>query len=509
MKEIQLINKKTKEKIQMNADTVRVDQSSIVKIKISKSDIVQMSQDGTNLILVLRSGERLVVENFYANNHEDLTSSLVIEEQSGTLYWFDEVTKQYKQISRTDTLLPSSSFLAENWEWIAIGTLLIGGVAATDSGEVEDDEQLDLVAPEPEPEPEVPVDPEPEPEVPVEPEPEPEVPEPEPEVPVEPEPEPEVPVEPEPEPEVPVEPEPEPEVPVDPEPEPEVPVEPEPEPEVPVEPEPEVPVEPEPEVPVEPEPEPEVPIEPEPEPEVPVEPAPEPEVPVEPEPEPEPEVPVDPEPEPEVPVEPEPEPEVPVEPEPEPGQPEPTNPILRLARLNLVEQNEYTVPDQEAMSRFKTSQEFMRNSSEEQQVAADTNHDVIPSDGNEDIIDAKQLIDFISSGLDSNTQVYKILNTADAISNLNNQMNLSLEGAEKESSLMDIDFMRSDTVSLAELLSDSSHVDNIIVVGNEGDQIIIQTDAEEVAQTSDPLIWENQSDLMLQQLLSEQQQIIG
>ncbi|QIC64339.1 BapA/Bap/LapF family prefix-like domain-containing protein [Acinetobacter schindleri] len=456
MKEIQLINKKTKEKIQMNADTVRVDQSSIVKIKISKSDIVQMSQDGTNLILVLRNGERLVVENFYANNHEGLTSSLVIEEQSGTLYWFDEVTKQYKQISRTDTLLPSSSFLAENWEWIAIGTLLIGGVAATDSGEVEDDEQLELNEPVPiDPGPEVPV--EPEPEIPVEPEPEPE---------------PEVPIQPEPE--VPVEPEPEPEVPVDPEPEPEVPVEPEPEPEVPVEPE---------------------------------VPEPEPEVPVEPKPEPEPEVPV--EPEPEVPIEPEPEPEVPVEPEPEPGQPEPTNPILRLARLNLVEQNEYTVPDQEAVSRFKTSREFMRNSSEEQQGAVDTDHDVIPSDRNEDIIDAKQLIDFISSGLDSNTQVYKILNTADAISNLNNQMNLLLEGIEKESSLMNIDFMRSDTVSLAELLSDSSHVDNIIVVGNEGDQIMIQTDAEEVAQASDPLILENQSDLMLQQLLSEQQQIIG
>ncbi|ENV43707.1 BapA/Bap/LapF family prefix-like domain-containing protein [Acinetobacter schindleri] len=432
MKEIQLINKKTKEKIQLNADTVRVDQSSIVKIKISKSDIVQMSQDGTNLILVLRSGERLVVENFYANNHEDLTSSLVIEEQSGTLYWFDEVTKQYKQISRTDTLLPSSSFLAENWEWIAIGTLLIGGVAATDSGEVEGDEQLELNKPVPiDPAPEVPVDPEPEPEVP-------EVPEPEPEVPVEPEPEPEVPVEPEPEPEVP---EPEPEVPVDPEPEPEVPIEPEPEPEVPVEPQPE--------------------------------------------------------------------PEVPVEPEPEPGQPEPTIPTLRLARLKLVEQNEDTVPDQEALSRFKTSQEFMRNSSEEQQGAADTNHDVIPSDGNEDIIVAKQLIDFISSGLDNNTQVYKVLNTADAISNLNNQMNLLLEGIEKESSLMNIDFMRSDTVSLAELLSDSSHVDNIIVVGNEGDQIIIRTDAEEVAQASDPLILENQSDLMLQQLLSEQRQIIG
>ena len=434
MKEIQLINKKTKEKIQLNADTVRVDQSSIVKIKISKSDIVQMSQDGTNLILVLRNGERLVVENFYANNHEGLTSSLVIEEQSGTLYWFDEVTKQYKQISRTDTLLPSSSFLAENWEWIAIGTLLIGGVTATDSGEVEDDEQLELNEPVPiDPGPEVPV--EPEPEIPVEPEPEPE-----PEVPIEPEPE--VPVEPEPEPEVPVDPEPEPEVPVDPEPEPEVPVEPEPEPEVPVEP-----------------------------------------------------------------VEPEPEPEVPVEPEPE--QPEPTNPTLRLARFNLAEQNEDSVIDQEAMSRFKTSQEFMRNSSEEQQGAADTNHDVIPSDGNEDIIDAKQLIDFISSGLDNNTQVYKVLNTADAISNLNNQMNLLLEGIEKESSLMNIDFMRSDTVSLAELLSDSSHVDNIIVVGKEGDQIMIRTDAEEVAQASDPLILENQSDLMLQQLLSEQQQIIG
>ncbi|GAA5555703.1 hypothetical protein Asch01_00393 [Acinetobacter schindleri] len=268
---------------------------------------------------------------------------------------------------------------------------------------------------------------------------------------------------------------------------------------VPIDPVPEVPVEPEPEVPVEPEPEPEVPIEPEPEAEVPVEP--------EPEPEPEPEAPIEPAPEPEVPVEPQPEPEVPVEPEPEPGQPEPTTPTLRLARLNLVEQNEDSVIDQEAMSRFKTSQEFMRNSSEEQQGAVDTDHDVIPSDRNEDIIDAKQLIDFISSGLDNNTQVYKVLNTADAISNLNNQMNLLLEGTEKESSLMDIDFMRSDTVSLAELLSDSSHVDNIIVVGNEGDQI--QTDAEEVAQASDPLILENQSDLMLQQLLSEQQKIIG
>ncbi|MFV5491336.1 BapA prefix-like domain-containing protein [Acinetobacter sp. ASP199] len=370
-----MFNKKSKEKTQLNADTVRVDQSSIVKIKISKSDIVQMSQDGTNLILVLRSGERLVVENFYANNHERLSSSLVIEEESGTLYWFDEVSKQYKQISRTDELLPSSSFLAENWEWIAIGTLLIGGLAATEGGEVERDEQLDPNVPEP-------IDPEPE-------------------------------------------------------------------------------------------------------------------------------VPVDPEPEPEVPEVSEPEPEVPVEPEPEPGQPEPATPTLRLARLNLVEQNEYTVPDQEAMSRFKTSQEFMRNSFEEQQVAVDTNHDVMPSAGNKDIIDAKQLIDFISSGLDSNTQVYKILNTADAISNLNNQMNLLLEGTEKESSLMDIDFIRTDTVSLAELLSESSNVDHIIMVESEGHQMIIQTDTEEVAQASHSLVLENQSDLMLQQLLSEQQQIIG
>jgi hypothetical protein len=62
--------------------------------------------------------------------------------------------------------------------------LLIGGVAATDSGEVEDDEQLELNEPVPiDPGPEVPV--EPEPEVPVEPEPE---------VPVEPEPEPEQPI---------------------------------------------------------------------------------------------------------------------------------------------------------------------------------------------------------------------------------------------------------------------------------------------------------------------------
>ncbi|ATO20730.1 cell wall protein [Acinetobacter sp. LoGeW2-3] len=429
MKEIQIINKETKAIKQLQADTIRLDQGSIVKIKASKSDIAQLSQEGTNLIVVLRNGEKLIIENFYPLYPEILPSNLVIEDSSGTLYWFDTITKQYKQISKIEELYPSSSFLGENWEWITLGTLLIGGLASVDGGETERDEPLEPVDP---PVEVPPVDP------PVE---VPPVDSPVEEPPVDP------PVDP------PVE-----EPPVDP------PVE-EPPVDPPVE---EPPVDP----PVE-----EPPVNP------PVE-----EPPVDPPVE---EPPVDP------PVE---VPEVPTE---------PTNPIARVALLSLVESVEDEANDPEAASMFKAAQELIAYSSDEQLGVTVNDHNVISSEVNNDVVEAEQLINFISSDLDRDAQVYQVLNTADTISNLNNQMDLLLEGAGQESHLMGIEFMQSDTVSLAELLSDSGNIDNIIVVGSEDNQIIIQTDMEEAAQNTDPFIWENQSDLMAQHLLSDQSQIMG
>ncbi|WP_034582439.1 BapA prefix-like domain-containing protein, partial [Acinetobacter sp. HR7] len=172
MKEIQTINKDTKAIKQFQADTIRLDQGSIVKIKASKSDIVQLSQEGTNLVVILRNGEKLIIENFYPLYPEDLPSNLVIEDSNGTLYWFDEATKQYKLISKVDELYPSSSFLGENWEWITLGTLLIGGLASVDGGGDERNEELEepLLEEPPEEEPpeeEFPIDEPPEEEFPI------------------------------------------------------------------------------------------------------------------------------------------------------------------------------------------------------------------------------------------------------------------------------------------------------------------------------------------------------
>ncbi|WP_347455751.1 hypothetical protein [Acinetobacter thermotolerans] len=119
------------------------------------------------------------------------------------------------------------------------------------------------------------------------------------------------------------------------------------------------------------------------------------------------------------------------------------------------------------------------------------------------------MIGFIVSESNQETQLYQVLDAADEIINSNNQIDFLSVFSGQESNLLDIDYMKSDIISLADMLSDSHDVENTIVLENENDPIVIEANTEEVAQATDPLTLDNQADHYLQQLFSDQQQIIG
>ncbi|WP_347463729.1 hypothetical protein ABEF85_08480 [Acinetobacter thermotolerans] len=121
----------------------------------------------------------------------------------------------------------------------------------------------------------------------------------------------------------------------------------------------------------------------------------------------------------------------------------------------------------------------------------------------------KSLCNKAVSESNQETQLYQVLDAADEIINSNNQIDFLSVFSGQESNLLDIDYMKSDIISLADMLSDSHDVENTIVLENENDPIVIEANTEEVAQATDPLTLDNQADHYLQQLFSDQQQIIG
>ncbi|KGT46036.1 hypothetical protein GW12_29350 [Acinetobacter sp. HR7] len=150
----------------------------------------------------------------------------------------------------------------------------------------------------------------------------------------------------------------------------------------------------------------------------------------------------------------------------------------------------------------------MTYSSEERSQEAQTD-EINSFEEKKNIIYAEELIGFIVSESNQETQLYQVLDAADEITNSNNQKDFLLGLPGQESNLLDMDYMKSDIVSLANLLSDSNNVENTIVLENENDPIVIEANTEEVAQVTDPSILDNQADHYLQQLFSDQQQMIG
>ena len=124
-----VIEKDSLNKSTVNATQITLTEASIVHTKMSRDDVDEFIRDGNNLVLKLKNGEVVVIENFFIT-YNDVASDLVFEEDGCVLYWFDGVSG-FKGIPGLEALLPAveSSQLVGLLPWL-VGAAVVGGAAA-------------------------------------------------------------------------------------------------------------------------------------------------------------------------------------------------------------------------------------------------------------------------------------------------------------------------------------------------------------------------------------------
>ena len=68
-------------------ETANVSSPGIVKLKINPQDIAELDRSGNDLIITLKDGEKITIENFYKVDAQGNASELVFEDQNGALWW--------------------------------------------------------------------------------------------------------------------------------------------------------------------------------------------------------------------------------------------------------------------------------------------------------------------------------------------------------------------------------------------------------------------------------------
>ncbi len=123
-----VIEKDSLEKSIVNSNQITLTEASIVHTKMHRDDVEEFIRDGNNLLLKLKNGEVIVIENFFTA-YDEVISDLVFEEDGCVLYWFDGVS-DFKGIPGLEVLLPEAgSQLVSLLPWLA-GLGAVGGVIA-------------------------------------------------------------------------------------------------------------------------------------------------------------------------------------------------------------------------------------------------------------------------------------------------------------------------------------------------------------------------------------------
>ncbi|ONN51577.1 type I secretion protein [Acinetobacter genomosp. 33YU] len=123
-----VIEKDSLEKSIVNSNQITLTEASIVHTKMHRDDVEAFIRDGNNLLLKLKNGEVIVIENFFTA-YDDVVSDLVFEEEGCVLYWFDGLS-DFKGIPGLEVLLPEAgSKLVSLLPWLA-GVAAVGGIIA-------------------------------------------------------------------------------------------------------------------------------------------------------------------------------------------------------------------------------------------------------------------------------------------------------------------------------------------------------------------------------------------
>ncbi len=141
MSQLKIVSKESHHVLQDNVSgNVTLSEASVVIVKANAEDIQQIKRDGNNAVITLKSGEQIVIVNFFPNGNDNTENSLVFEDDQHQLKWvqfvdangasLDSIT--LTNLESIEPLLYSDNSISP-WAWLAIPAVAAGiAIAAHD-----------------------------------------------------------------------------------------------------------------------------------------------------------------------------------------------------------------------------------------------------------------------------------------------------------------------------------------------------------------------------------------
>ena len=70
MQKIIVIDKATMEKVEIDSNIIKLEKGAIMQTKILREDVAEIIQDSNNLIIKMKNGETVTIENYFAVDAE-------------------------------------------------------------------------------------------------------------------------------------------------------------------------------------------------------------------------------------------------------------------------------------------------------------------------------------------------------------------------------------------------------------------------------------------------------
>ncbi|MBK5519013.1 Ig-like domain-containing protein [Pseudomonas sp. TH10] len=134
MKNIVVIDKGTGATTEQAFGNVALNGTSIVKVPISPNSVQSMQQSGKNLVITLKSGGTVTIQNFFVADSDGELNQLVLEENDGTLllgsYSSPYSGFTFSEIGTVQELMAATAAGSTTPDWVVWGLSLLGVGAA-------------------------------------------------------------------------------------------------------------------------------------------------------------------------------------------------------------------------------------------------------------------------------------------------------------------------------------------------------------------------------------------
>ena len=137
MKNITIVDKASGTASEHTFGTTSLKGTSIVKLPFGPESVQSFQQSGQNLVVTLKSGETVTIQNFFVVGSDGAANQLVLENADGTL-WLGKYSSPYSgftfgEISALDDLTlatVAADSSVPSWVLWGLGLLAVGGVGA-------------------------------------------------------------------------------------------------------------------------------------------------------------------------------------------------------------------------------------------------------------------------------------------------------------------------------------------------------------------------------------------